>query len=128
LDLIDQHERNTRSKVQTTVADHKYGTNENYVACQERGIETHIGEATRNTANTGRKEGIFGDEAFIYDPVQNIYRCPAGQMFKPRRVHPIRRTPEYKASASICGNCVLRVQCTRSSSHARCKDTKNKSH
>jgi hypothetical protein len=72
-------------------------------------------EETSNTGNTRRKEGIFGDEAFIYDPVQNIYRCPAGQMLKPRRVHPIRRTLEYKASASICGNCVLRVQCTRSS-------------
>jgi DDE family transposase len=72
-------------------------------------------EETSNTGNTRRKEGIFGDEAFIYDPVQNIYRCPAGQMLKPRRVHPIRRTLECKASASICGNCVLRVQCTRSS-------------
>jgi transposase len=48
LDLIDQHERNTRSKVQTEVADHKYGTNEDYVACQERGIETHMGAASRN--------------------------------------------------------------------------------
>src|SRR2546425_53213 len=33
MDLIDQHEANTQSKVQTAVADHKYGTNENYVTC-----------------------------------------------------------------------------------------------
>src|SRR6266496_3644411 len=59
MELIDQHEKNTRCTVRTVVADHKYGTNENYVACQERGIETHMGEATRNTTNTGRKEGIF---------------------------------------------------------------------
>src|SRR6266542_1039180 len=51
--LIDQHEKSTRCAVQTVVADHKYGTNENYVACQSRGIATHMGEATRNTANTG---------------------------------------------------------------------------
>ena len=109
LDLINQHEKNTRCQVQTVVADHKYGTHENYVACQERGIETHMGEVTRHTANTGRKEGIFGDEVFRYDAAANIYRCPAGQILKPRRVHPIRRTLEYKASAKICGGCALRT-------------------
>ena len=112
--LIDQHEKNTRCAVQTVVADHKYGTNENYVACQSRGIATHMGEATRNTANTGRKQGIFSDEAFTYDPLQNIYRCPAGQILKPRRVHPIRRTLEYKAPARVCAACALHTQCTRS--------------
>src|SRR5437016_2083149 len=44
--LIDQHQSNTRSKAQTVVADHKYGTAENLVACQER------------------ERTIFGDEAF----------------------------------------------------------------
>ena len=73
-----------------------------------------MGEATRNTANTGRKEGIFGDEAFTFDPVQNIYRCPAGQILKPRRVHAVRRTLEYKAPARVCTACAMRAQCTRS--------------
>ena len=114
MELIDQHEKNTRCTVQTVVADHKYGTNENYVACQARGLATHMGEATRNTANTGRKEGIFGDEAFTFDPVQNIYRCPAGQILKPRRVHAVRRTLEYKAPARVCTACAMRAQCTRS--------------
>ena len=118
LALIDQHEKNTRCQVQTVVADHKYGTHENYVACQERGIATHMGEVTRHTANTGRKEGIFADDAFRYDPAANVYCCPAGQILKPRRVHPIRRTLEYKASAKICGGCALRAQCTRSA-HGR---------
>ncbi len=45
MELVDQHEKNTRLAVQTVVADHKYGTNENYVACQARGIETHMGDA-----------------------------------------------------------------------------------
>ena len=114
MELIDQHEKNTRCAVRTVVADNKYGTNENYVACQVRGIETHMGEMTRNTANTGRKEGIFGDEAFTYDPVQNIYRCPAGQSLKPRRVHPVRRTLEYKAPPRAYAACALHPQCTRS--------------
>jgi transposase len=113
LDLIDQHERNTRCEVQTVVADHKYGTNENYVACQERGITTHLGDALGKAQHV-RERTIFGDEAFIYDPLSDIYRCPAGQILKPRRVHPLRRTLEYKAPARVCAGCALRAQCTRS--------------
>jgi transposase len=113
LNLIDQHESNTRCQVQIVVADHKYGTNENYVACQAREITTHMGDAGHK-AHRGREQNILGDEAFTYDPVANIYRCPAGQILKPRRVHPIRRTLEYKAPARVCAACVLRTQCTRS--------------
>jgi transposase len=117
MDLVDQHEKNTRCQVQNVVADHKYGTSQNYVACQERGITTHMGDIA-SKAHNGRDQGIFGDEAFTYDPVSDIYRCPAGQILRPRRVHPIRRTLEYKATASVCAACVLRPQCTRSS-HGR---------
>ena len=117
MDLVDQHEKNTRCQVQNVVADHKYGTSQNYVACQARGITTHMGDIA-SKAHNGRDQGIFGDEAFTYDPVSNIYRCPAGQILRPRRVHPIRRTLEYKATASVCAACVLRPQCTRSS-HGR---------
>src|SRR6266704_735249 len=111
--LIDQHQSNTRSQAQTVVADHKYGTAENFVACQERGITTHLGDAL-GKAQHGRERTIFGDEAFTYAPLHNIYRCPAGQTLKPRRMHSIRRTIEYKAPARVCAVCVLRAQCTRS--------------
>ena len=40
LDLVDQHEKNTDTKVEKVVGDHKYGTQENFVACQQRGIST----------------------------------------------------------------------------------------
>jgi transposase len=111
--LVDQHEKNTRCQAQSVVADHKYGTTENFVACQTRGITTHMGDAL-GKARLGREQGIFGDEAFTYNPVSNIYRCPAGQVLKPRRMHALRRTIEYKAPARVCGACVLRAQCTRS--------------
>ena len=56
------------------IADHKYGTAENFVACQERGITTHLGDAL-GKAQHGRERTIFGDEAFTDDPLHNIYRC-----------------------------------------------------
>jgi hypothetical protein len=111
--LIDQHQSNTRSQAQTVVADHKYGTAENFVACQERGITTHLGDAL-GKARYAQERTIFGDEAFTYDPVRDIYRCPVGQSLKPRRMHTIRRTIEYKAPRRVCAACVLRAQCTHS--------------
>jgi transposase len=113
MELLDQHENNTRCAAQIVVADHKYGTTENYVACQERAITTHMGDALYK-ARVAREQNIFGDEAFTYDPVRDLYLCPAGQILKPRRMHPLRRTIEYKAPARVCGACALRAQCTRS--------------
>ena len=115
--LLDQHEKNTHCQARMVIADHKYGTTENYVACQERGITTHMGDAGIK-AHSGHDHGIFGDEAFTYDAAKNVYLCPAGQILKPRRMHAIRRTIEYKAPARVCAGCVLRAQCTRSS-HGR---------
>ena len=111
--LLDQHENNTQCQSHIVVADHKYGTSENYIACQERGIITHMGDAL-GKAQHGRQKCVFGDEVFIYDAARNIYFCPAGQILKPRRMHAIRRTIEYKAPARVCSGCALRAQCTRS--------------
>ena len=113
MDLLDQHEKNTCCQVQTVVADHKYGTTENYVTCQARGITTHMGDAL-GKARHAQERTIFGDEAFTYDPVRDIYHCPVGQSLKPRRIHTIRRTIEYKAPRRVCAACVLRAQCTHS--------------
>lgn len=71
-------------------------------------------EDAAGKAQHARERTIFGDEAFTYDPVRDIYCCPAGQTLKPRRVQAIRRTIEYKAPARVCAACVLRARCTRS--------------
>lgn len=117
MDLIEQHEANTGCKAETAVADHKYGTQENYVACAERGITSHMGDATKNQ-NHARSEGIFPESAFTYDPVSDTYRCPADQTLRPRRLHSVRRTMEYKAASRVCAACLLRAQCTRAA-HGR---------
>ena len=117
VELIEQHEANTGSKTETAVADHKYGTQENYVACAERGITSHMGDASAKQ-NHVRSQGIFPESAFLYDPASDTYRCPAGETLKPRRLHKVRRTIEYQAPTAVCAGCVLRAQCTRAN-HGR---------
>jgi hypothetical protein len=114
LAVIDQHEANTGQKVQTAVGDHKYGTIENHVACQQRGIRTHLGDAA-SRQNNARCKDIFPDTVFSYDAASDTYRCPAGKTLRPRRLHPKRRTKEYMAGKAVCAACSLRGQCTRAS-------------
>ena len=113
LALIDQHQAQTGTAVETVVGDHKYGTTDNFVACQQRGIRTHLGDA-RAKQNHARSEGIYPESAFVYDSVTNTYRCPAGQTMKPRRLHAGKRTWEYWLGKGVCARCHLRAHCTRS--------------
>lgn len=112
LTLIDQHQVQTGQTVETVVGDHKYGTIDNFVACQQRGIVTHLGDARAKQRHV-RSEGIFPESAFVYDPVSNTYRCPAGQTMKPRRLHGRKLTWEYGLGVGVCAACPLRAQCTR---------------
>ena len=59
LALIEQHETNTGSKVEKVVGDHKYGTQENFVACQARGIITPEGSFPRALLFTIRPATLF---------------------------------------------------------------------
>ena len=111
--LVDQHEKNTQCQTQTVVADHQYGTSENFVACQERGITTHMGDVA-SKVRRGHDQSLFGEEAFTYDAKSNVYWCPAGQSLKALPLDPIRLRIKYKAPARVCGACVLRAQCTGS--------------
>ena len=111
--VVAQHEANTGRAVETVVADSKYGTVENYVACQQQGIRTHMGDVLAKQTNNPRRQGIFPDHAFEYQSATNTYRCPAGQTLVPRRLHPKRRTWEYHTARGVCATCALRAQCTR---------------
>src|SRR5260370_42577317 len=74
LDLIDQHESNTRYHAQTVVADHKYGTTENYISCQTLAITTNMRDAL-SKAQYRRDRTIFCHEAFTNDPVNDTTSC-----------------------------------------------------
>ena len=114
--LIDTHEKNTETNVETAVADSKYGSIENYLACRDRGIKAHFTSLEETQKGTGTKKGIFPKEDFIYNPDNDIFICPAGQILKKRKYFKKRKHYEYIASASICNSCQLKQKCTKSKS------------
>jgi hypothetical protein len=111
MDLVQQHEQNTQCQTKVVVADHKYGTRENYIACHEKGLLTHLGDAKAKAAPV---KGIFPESQFKYQAKEDRFLCPAGQSLRPRRFVQRDRVWEYAADKGICAQCALRAQCTRS--------------
>jgi hypothetical protein len=114
--LIESHHVNTGIKADTVVADSKYGTVENFLACHGRGVEAHMPDLQEWTAKRIEKLGIFSEERFEYDGESDTYRCPGGQRLKPKSLHIHRQSRDYAASKKICAACHLRKQCTRNKS------------
>jgi hypothetical protein len=113
LPLINQHDTTTGACVKTVVADSKYGTIENYLACHQRGVAAHIPSLKKTHEGKGRKKGIFSEEAFTYDPATDTMVCPAGKRLKKRTFHVRKESTEYMGSRKECGACRLRPRCTR---------------
>ena len=107
-DLIDQHAENTQSQVEVVVADSQYGTIKNYLECHDRGLEAHL-PPFKDGQN---RNGKFSDEAFSYDPENDVYLCPAGQRLQRSRYDRDHETFQYQGRGKICKACSLRDRCT----------------
>jgi len=109
-ELIEQHTENTQSQVEVVVADSQYGTIKNYLECHDRGLKAHISPFR----DAHRKNGRFSDEAFSYDPQDDVYLCLGGQRLKRTRYDRNREACQYQGKAKICKACSLRDKCTDS--------------
>lgn len=113
LPLLEQHEAITGIKVGTVVADSKYGTIDNYLACHDLGINAHMPDMGKANSKRIAKLNIFQDDQFAYDPQSDTFRCPAGQILKRKSLHMHRESSDYAAAKKVCAACELRQQCTR---------------
>jgi transposase len=112
--MIDNHKQNTQKSLDTVVADSKYGKIDNFLLCHDLGVKAHIPSIEETHRGSGRQKGIFSKEAFPYNPDNDTFTCPAGQVLRRRHYYKKRRHYEYKASEEICTQCQLRENCTRS--------------
>jgi len=114
--LIEHHNATTGLTAQTAVADSKYGTIDNFLACWDKGINAHIPDLGESAQQKQNAEGLFSQQQFQYDPQNDVYRCPAGNILKPRSLHKIRQSQDYAAPKKVCAVCSLREQCTTNKS------------
>jgi len=116
LPLFEKHCTVTGTEAETIVADSKYGTIENFLACHDQGIAAHIPDLGAAQRKKAVSQEIFSEEHFLYDPATDTYRCPAGNLLKPKSLHNKRQSMEYAAPRKVCAACRLREQCTKSKS------------
>jgi len=104
--VMRQHEFNTGIAVQTPVADKQYGTAANYRMLHDRGMTPCIPHK-RPRENPDK----LPRRLFVYDAAEDQYTCPAGEILTRRtKSSPARR--RYGTSATVCGRCSLKTQCT----------------
>lgn len=116
LPLLEKHEVTTEVKADTVVADCKYGTIDNFLACHDRGIQAHIPDLRDVAIKRIAKTDIFLEDRFLYDPASDTYTCPAGAQLKPKSLHINRQSRDYAAPRKVCAACQLREQCTKNKS------------
>lgn len=118
VDLVDQHEATTGEQVEVVVADAQYGTNENFAACRQRQIRSHMKDLRSTFRNDAAKSGIFKQSDFHYDEEKQTFICPAGQQLK--RTNSIDRGFSiFRSDSKICRDCTLRTACMKSKQHVR---------
>jgi transposase len=116
LPLLEKHEETTEIAAETVVADSKYGTIDNFLACHDQGIQAHIPDLRDVAINRIANTDIFLEDRFSYDPASDTYTCPAGVQLKPKSLHVARQSRDYGAPKKACAACQLREQCTKNKS------------
>ena len=91
------------------LADKGYYKSEEIAACEDAGIAVYVPKPITSNA---RAEGRFDKRDFIYDPINDHYRCPAGQhlTYRMTREESGRVMRTYFTNA--CETCPLRSDCT----------------
>ncbi len=94
--------------------DTKYGTIENIKALEDAGIRAYV-----PLPDWEERYEVWSASHFRYEPQADQYRCPQGQMLqRVGGVNPDGRQL-YRAPASICNACPVKVQCTTSTQGRR---------
>jgi transposase len=92
------------------VADAGYSNGEQGEACESKGILPHV-PANRGVNSQGDGK-LFDRSAFVYQPEQDSFLCPAGQTLKRDQISRKDRSVYYSGRPEICGACPLKSRCT----------------
>ncbi len=109
LDLLWHVRFRWKLQPRQVTGDTTYGTLENIQAIEDMGIRAYV-----PLPDWDHMTAYLGASQFTYDAVQDVYRCPQGQLLRPyRREYQAQKT-EYRADPATCNACPLKAQCTPS--------------
>jgi hypothetical protein len=113
LDLLWRARFRWQLNLHQVTGDAKYGTAENIAGVEREGIRAYMA-----LQRSGGKPNLFGRDDFIYEPNEDVYICPAGELLRPvgkkanNEEQQAGKEIFYRAKASSCKVCPLREKCT----------------
>lgn len=121
---VDRVEENLGRKPEQMVTDGGFTSRENIIDQAAKGVD-FIGSAAdhdQQLAGQMRRRGVaeeFYPGAFVYDPQQDSYRCPAGQTLEPvgQEQRPGVVQHKYQAQPEICQACPFKDKCCPQNAH-----------
>lgn len=103
-----QHKFSFRPRI--AVGDSRYGTTENYVGLERRGIRAYLAR----TDYSKNRPNFLPSTDFVYQAGVDTYLCPQGHELKRFGQNKTQQTWIYKADAESCNPCPIRKVCTKS--------------
>ena len=106
LDLLRRTAFRHKLKPLRAVGDSTYGTLQNIKGLEETGIQALV-----PVADFTKRTKFFGKDRFAYDPEEDAYTCPAGEVLRPQGNPSKEGLIRYRAPAKACAVCSLRAEC-----------------
>jgi transposase len=91
------------------VADRGYFNGEEIKACDDAGITVTLPKPMTSGAKSA---GRFGKQDFVYEPQEDVYRCPAGEKLTYRFTAEEHGQKLRRYSTDACHTCPIKAQCT----------------
>ena len=114
LDLIFRTRFRWKLRPRHVTGDTKYGTIENIKALEDAGIHAYV-----PLPDWEERYEVWSASHFRYEEQADQYRCPQGQILQRVGVLCPDGRQLYRAPASICNDCPVKVQCTTSNQGRR---------
>src|SRR5271165_5519763 len=107
--MARQAQEATGVREPTAIADRGYFKGEEILACEATGVTPLVPKPLTSGA---KADGRFGKQDFVYDPGEDVYRCPAGEKLTWRywNVEAGRKLHNYWTTK--CTSCALKSRCT----------------
>jgi transposase len=106
-EVIEEHQKNTDTKLKTVAADKAYGIGENYKYLHDNNIMPCISHK-RKVCN---RKSDFDNDKFDYDRLSDCYICPAGNKLRRIGLKKARNAVIYKADRDTCKQCIYFKEC-----------------
>jgi transposase len=95
----------------TAIADRGYFKSEEILACEAAGVTPLVPKPMTSGA---KADGRFGKQDFVYDPGEDVYRCPGGQTLTWRHSNVEEGLRLHCYWTTKCPACALKSKCTLS--------------